>query len=75
LSGNIEHLNRSLGALREFCIKERLTSVALPKLASGVGGLPWSEVKLAIEKHLGGLMVSIYDYDPYAPGNTPVEPV
>jgi hypothetical protein len=40
----------------------------LPKLASGVGGLDWKDVKPLIEKHLGNLEIPVYVYSTYHPG-------
>jgi O-acetyl-ADP-ribose deacetylase (regulator of RNase III) len=47
---------------------EKIKRVALPRLATGVGGLDWKEVKPLIEKHLGHLSVLIYVYATYPPG-------
>jgi O-acetyl-ADP-ribose deacetylase (regulator of RNase III) len=47
---------------------EKIKSVALPRLATGVGGLDWKDVKPLIEKHLGHLPVPIYVYATYQPG-------
>jgi O-acetyl-ADP-ribose deacetylase (regulator of RNase III) len=47
---------------------EKIKRVALPRLATGVGGLDWKEVKPLIEKHLGHLSVLIYVYATYQPG-------
>ncbi len=35
-------------------------SLAMPKLATGVGGLDWADVKPLIEHHLGDLPIPIY---------------
>jgi O-acetyl-ADP-ribose deacetylase (regulator of RNase III) len=48
--------------------KENFTSIALPRLATGVGGLNWEEVKPLISKHLGDLKLPIYVYTTYAKG-------
>jgi len=47
---------------------EKIKRVALPRLATGVGGLDWKEVKPLIEKHLGHLSVLIYVYATYQSG-------
>jgi len=47
-------------------------SVALPRLATGVGGLQWAEVKPLIEQHLGSLDADIEVYEQYVP--TPTQP-
>ena len=44
------------------------TSLALPRLATGVGGLDWAEVKPLIEQQLGGLDVPVIVYETYHKG-------
>ena len=42
-----------------------ITSIALPALGCGLGGLNWSDVKLLIEKHLSHLpALEVYVYQP-----------
>ncbi len=42
-----------------------ITSIALPALGCGLGGLNWSDVKLLIEKHLSHLpTLEVYVYQP-----------
>jgi len=47
---------------------EKIASVALPRLATGVGGLKWADVKPLIEKHLGHLPIPVYLYTTFRPG-------
>ena len=47
--------------------KESIKSLALPRLATGVGGLAWSEVKPLIAHHLGDLDIPVYLYVEYHP--------
>jgi O-acetyl-ADP-ribose deacetylase (regulator of RNase III) len=65
---HIEFVNKSLKALRQLAEKEAFTSIALPKLATGVGRLDWAEVKPLIEKHLGDLGIPIIVYSTYHAG-------
>lgn len=65
---SIEHVNHCLKALRKTIESEKFSSVALPKLATGVGGLDWKDVKALIEKHLGDLAIPVYIYSTYQPG-------
>ena len=53
----VVHVNHSLRALRKEIEKENIKSVALTRLATGVGGLDWSDVKPLIESQLGGLIL------------------
>ena len=43
-----------------------ITSIAIPPLGSGNGGLNWNRVKLLIEQKLSALDIEIYIYEPSA---------
>jgi O-acetyl-ADP-ribose deacetylase (regulator of RNase III) len=62
---HVEHVNHALKALRQIVVKEGITSLALPRLATGVGGLDWSAVKPLIAHHLGDLDIPIFLYVEY----------
>jgi O-acetyl-ADP-ribose deacetylase (regulator of RNase III) len=70
---SVSNVNHVLHALRNLIQKEQITSVALPRLACGVGGLDWNEVKPLIEKHLGDLGIPVYVYSTYHKGVKAVE--
>ena len=70
----VAHVNHALRELRHIAEKEAFASLALPRLATGVGGLDWKDVKPLVEKHLGDLKLSIFVYDTYQPGVTAKEP-
>lgn len=38
--------------------------IGMPKIGCGIGGLEWSEVEPILEKELGGLNVTIVEYEP-----------
>lgn len=61
-------VNHALRALAAEARKEGLKSLALPRLATGVGGLDWSDVKPLLEKHLAELGVPVYVYEHYVAG-------
>ena len=61
-------------ALRRLIEKENLESVALSRLATGVGGLAWEDVKPLIEKHLGDVKIPVYVYETYRAGQRAHEP-
>jgi O-acetyl-ADP-ribose deacetylase (regulator of RNase III) len=63
-----------LHALRVFLKKEKMASVALPRLACGMTGLDWNEVKPLIEKQLGDLGIPVYVYVTYQKGVKATEP-
>lgn len=71
---SLSHINHALHALRGFAQKEKLPNMALPKLACGVGGLNWNEVKSLIENHLGDLGIPVYLYVSYQKGSKANEP-
>ncbi|MFM1895915.1 MAG: hypothetical protein RLZZ385_989 [Pseudomonadota bacterium] len=62
------HVNHSLRELRKLVEKNNFSSIALPRLATGVGGLDWSRVKPLIESQLGDLAVPIYVYTIFQAG-------
>ena len=64
----IENVNHCLKALAKLVESEKVKSVALPRLATGVGGLDWKDVKPLIEKHLGHVTIPVYIYATYQPG-------
>jgi O-acetyl-ADP-ribose deacetylase (regulator of RNase III) len=70
----IEYVTKALKALAKWIKAERPEGVAVPKLATGVGALPWAEVQPAIAQALGTLGVPIYVYSTYAKGVEADEP-
>ncbi|MBL1141920.1 MAG: macro domain-containing protein [Proteobacteria bacterium] len=59
---NVKHCLRQLVKMIE---KEEIESLALPKLATGVGGLNWDEVWPVIEERLGSLDIPVYVYSEF----------
>jgi O-acetyl-ADP-ribose deacetylase (regulator of RNase III) len=70
---SVEHLNHALKALHKWVETEGVTSLALPRLATGVGGMDWDTVRPLIEKHLGDAGIPVYVYATYHPGTPAVE--
>jgi len=66
-------VNSVLKELHKFIETEKIESIALPRLATGVGGLDWDEVYPLVEKHLGNLSLSVYLYTTYNKGVTAEE--
>ena len=56
---NIKH---ALDALVKIILKEKITSIALPKLATGSGDLDWDDVWPLIENSLGDIDIPVYVY-------------
>ena len=55
-------VNRSLSALKKMAMTERFTSIAMPKLGSGFGGLDWYEVRGMMDSQLGDCLIPVYVY-------------
>ena len=69
------NVGHALRELHKLALAEKFTSIALPRLATGVGGLEWDEVKPLVEQHLGSLNVPIVVYTTYHAGQKASEPV
>ncbi len=70
----LEYVRHSLRELGKFLGKEKIGSVAIPKLATGVGGLDWNAVKPLIEEQLGQAGIPVYVYEEYHSGVAAPEP-
>jgi len=71
----LQNVNHALKALAAEIQSEGWKSVALPKLATGVGRLDWDDVKSLIQQRLGGLGVPMIVYTEYRAGIEAKEPV
>lgn len=65
---SLSHVNHTLHALHAWVEKEKIPSLALTRLACGMNGLDWNDVKPLIDKHLGGLNTQVYIYVNYHKG-------
>jgi len=65
---SLTHVSHALKALHKLAEQEKFASLALPRLATGVGGLVWEDVRPLIDQHLGSLGVPVYVYSKYVPG-------
>jgi O-acetyl-ADP-ribose deacetylase (regulator of RNase III) len=63
-----KHVGHALKALRQFVEHEKVDSLALPRLATGAGGLDWNDVDPLVRQHLGSLPIPVYVYSTYRPG-------
>lgn len=70
----LKHVRDSLRALTRIVEKEGLKSLALPRLATGVGGLQWDDVRPVLEDRLGGLKIPVYVYAEFHAGQKAAEP-
>ncbi len=62
------NVNVALRNLKHLVEEEGFASLALPRLATGVGGLDWDEVRTLIDNQLGELDLPIYVYTTYQKG-------
>jgi O-acetyl-ADP-ribose deacetylase (regulator of RNase III) len=65
---HVEHVNHALRALHKLALKEKFRSLALPRLATGVGGLEWDAVRPLLDTHLGSLDMPVIVYRTYQAG-------
>jgi len=65
---SVANVSHALKALRHVVEQENLRSIALPRLATGVGGLAWEDVRPLIVQHLEGLNIPVYVYSTYHAG-------
>lgn len=64
---SLSHVSHALRALRKLIDDEGFKSVALPRLATGVGGLDWADVAPLIDKHLSDAAATVFVYTTYHP--------
>ena len=58
------YIEQGLKALAKLIVDNKITSVGIPPLGSGNGGLEWNKVKAMIELHLSTLDCDIQIYQP-----------
>lgn len=61
----IQNVNHCLKNLEKMIKEEDIKSLAMPKLATGVGGLDWDDVFPEMKRRLGELDIPIYIYSNY----------
>lgn len=66
-------VNSALKELVKLAETDKLKSVAVTRLATGVGALPWSEVKPLLEHHLKASKTVFYVYETYRAGEKALE--
>lgn len=62
------YVNKALHALHKLVESERYESVALPRLATGVGALDWNEVRPLVDESLGDLPIPVFVYTTFQKG-------
>lgn len=71
---SIANIHHCLRRLRHELEKGECPTLAMPRLATGVGGLQWPEVKAEIAQQLGDLPTHIYLYTTFHKGQAANEP-
>ena len=70
----LKHVRDSLKELVKIVKKESITSLAVPRVATGKGGLHWEAVKPIIEEKLKDLDIPVYLYSTFDEGKKAKEP-
>lgn len=66
----VSHVRHALKALRAEIEREGIRSLALPLLATGVGGLDWTEVAPLVHEALADAGIPVFVYTFYRPGES-----
>jgi O-acetyl-ADP-ribose deacetylase (regulator of RNase III) len=74
-AATLENVGHALRKLAKFIDEEGIKSLALPRLATGVGKLEWDEVKPLVQRHLGDLAIPVFVYTTYRAGKAAAEPL
>jgi O-acetyl-ADP-ribose deacetylase (regulator of RNase III) len=64
----LSNVTHCLKALRKEIDSNGFSSVALPRLATGMSGLEWANVEPLIYEYLGSLAIPVYVYGVYKAG-------
>jgi len=74
-TARIAYVHKALRNLHKLIEKDGITSVAMPRLATGVGGLDWNAVKAEIQQQLGSLNCNVFVYTTFVKGKAADEKV
>ena len=64
----VEYVRQTLKNLAQRVQKEGIKSLAVPKLATGVGALDWKDVKPLLMEYLDPLRIPVFVYSTYVAG-------
>jgi O-acetyl-ADP-ribose deacetylase (regulator of RNase III) len=62
-----EAVEAALKAMRETADAEKITSIAMPRIAAGYGGLSWKKVRALIEAAFAEWPGTVYVYEEFQP--------
>ena len=66
-----EAIEAALTSMRRQADREGVTSIAVPRVGAGYGGLSWRKVRTVIERAFAGWPGTLYVYEEYAPEGEP----
>lgn len=67
-------VHRAFRALSKMVVDERISSLAIPKIGSGAGGIDWLEVRGMMHSQLGELLIPLFVYVTVLDGMLASEP-
>ena len=67
-AASLQHVSHALRELKKLVQEEDIESIALPRLATGVGGLKWEDVKPLIYNAFEDSGVKVYLYSTFVKG-------
>jgi O-acetyl-ADP-ribose deacetylase (regulator of RNase III) len=62
----VSNVGHSLKELAKVVKKKNIESLAIPRIATGVGGLDWEDIQPLIKEHLGDLGINVFVYTTFA---------
>jgi O-acetyl-ADP-ribose deacetylase (regulator of RNase III) len=62
-----EAIEAALKSMRQQADREGITTIAVPRIGAGYGGLSWKKVRAVIEKVFADWPGTLYVYEEYAP--------
>jgi O-acetyl-ADP-ribose deacetylase (regulator of RNase III) len=70
----LEYMRSSLENFASYYSREGIRSLAMPKIATGLGALGWNDVRNLMEEVLNPLPLAVYVYEEYIEGVEGQEP-
>jgi O-acetyl-ADP-ribose deacetylase (regulator of RNase III) len=64
----VSNVRHALKALRAEIDEQKIATLALPRLATGVGGLDWADVSPLVQEYLADAGIPVYVYTTYHAG-------
>ena len=72
-AATLQHVSHALRELKKIIQDEGIKSIAIPRLATGVGGLKWEDVKPLIHNALEDSNVTVFVYSTFVKGQVAEE--